>query len=427
MKIGIQTWGSDGDINPIIALAGGLADAGFETTLAVTAAERKDYASYAQRLGFHLKPVSYITPDDGAMTLFSEQMRRVKTPLGQAKFILHKMFEPNVPDLYAMAQELVAENDVLIGHFALHPLQLAAAKANKPYLTVTLNHGAIPSGYFPPILVPDIGRFNPLLWSLAQFLLNRVTLPGINRLRSQAGWPLAKSGREAFESPLCNLIAVSPAFCAKPADWGDNQQVTGFLALPEIARPWQMPDSLKQFLEDGPPPVYLTFGSMLGVERDPKRITETTRLLVGAVKVAGCRAIVQSRWESVENIPEDPHIYRIGPTPHSQVFPHCAAVVHHGGAGTTQTTSLYGKPHIIVAHIADQYFWAAYLRQSGVSGQCLDRRSVTPQSLGVAIKQVLDSPDMADRAKKLGEQIASEDGVGNAVAIISRLAGGLGF
>lgn len=426
MKIGIQTWGSDGDINPMIALAGGLAGAGFETSLAITAAERKDYSSYAHRLGFRLKPVSYITPDDASMTLFSERMRRVKTPLGQAKFILHEMFEPNVPALYAMAQELVAENDLLIGHFALHPLQLAAAKADKPYFTVTLNHGAIPSRYFPPTLAPDLGPLNPLLWRLAQLLLNRVTLPGINRLRLQEAWPLAKSGREVFESPWCNLIAISPAFCQKPADWGDNQQVTGFFALPDIARPWQMPNSLRQFLDDGQPPVYLTFGSMLGVERDCARITQTTRLLVDAVKLAGCRAIVQSCWERVEDIPEDPAVYRIGPTPHSQIFPYCAAIVHHGGAGTTQTTSLYGKPHIIVAHIADQYFWADYLRRLGVAGRRLDRRTVTPQSLGAAIRQVLDQPGMASRAKQLGEQIAQEDGVGTAVATVSRLAETLG-
>lgn len=433
MKIGLQTWGSDGDINPFIALAGGLAGAGFEVTLAITAAERKDYAQYAERLGFRLKPVAYIAKDDAEMTLFSERMRAVKTPLGQAKFILQEMFEPNVEALYATARELAAENDVLVGHFALHPLQLAAAKAGKPYATVTLNHGAIPSRYFPPTLAPDLGPgLNPWLWRLALALLDRATLPGINRLRLREGWPAAKTGREVLESPSCNLIAVSPAFCPKPPDWGENQHVTGFLALPDKARPWAMPDGLKRFLEKGPPPVYLTFGSMLGVERDAGRIAETTRLLVGAAKASGCRAIVQSRWESVLDIPEDPGVYPLGPAPHSHVFPHCAAIVHHGGAGTTQTASLYGKPQIIVAHIADQYFWADYLRRPGVAGRRLDRRGVTAKSLGRAVRAVLDAPGMASRARALGEQLAKEDGVGNAVAILSRWAasckpgGGLG-
>ncbi len=422
MKIGIQTWGSDGDINPLIALAGGLAAAGHEVTLAITAAERKDYQSYARRLGFTLKPVAYITQDDAAMTRMSQAMRKIPQPLAQARFILQEMFEPNVDALWATAQELCAENELLVGHFALHPLQLAAAKAGKPYATVSLNHGAIPSRFRAPPLLPDWGAWpNLLLWKLAEALLNRIMLPGVNRLRERERWPLAKSFREAVESPLCNLVAISPAFCGQPADWGANQQVCGFFALPDTARPWEMPDSLRQFLENGAAPVYLTFGSMLGVERDPGRITDTTRLLVDAAKASGCRAIVQSRWDSVGELADDPKIYRIGPTPHSQIFPHCAAVVHHGGAGTTQATALYGKPQVIVAHIADQYFWADELRRLGVAGKRLDRRTATAQSLGAAIRHTVDSPAMAGRARLLGGQLAVEDGVGNAVAILSRL------
>jgi len=422
MKIGLQTWGSDGDINPFIALAGGLAAAGHQVNLAITAAERKDYGGYAQRLGFTLKPVAYITQDEETMTRMSIAMRGITQPLAQAKFILHEMFEPNVEALYATAQELAAENELLVGHFALHPLQLAAAKAGKPYATVSLNHSAIPSRHRSPPMVPNLGPWlNPLLWKLAGHLLNRILLPGVNRLRQREGWPAACDYREVVESPLCNLIAISASFCPKPDDWGDNQQVCGFFALPDIARPWVMPDSLKQFLAAGEPPVYLTFGSMLGVEHDPARIAETTRLLVGAAQAAGCRAIVQSRWDSVADIAEDPTLYRIGPAPHGPIFPRCAAIVHHGGAGTTQTASLYGKPQVIVAHIADQYFWADELKRLGVAGKRLDRRKVDADSLGLAIREVLDSPGMAHRARLLGEQLATEDGVGHAVAILARL------
>lgn len=419
MKIGIQTWGSDGDINPFIALAGGLAKAGHEVTLAITAAERKDYTPYAQRLGFTMLPVAYVAEDDAKLTQLAQDLWKITNPLKQTQFILHDMFEPNVEALYNTATTLCANNDLIIGHFALHPLQLAAAKANKPYITVTLNHGAIASRFRAPPLSPNLGRwFNPWLWRLVAILLNHIALPGINRLRQRENWPAANSFCEIAESPLCNLIAISPALCPRPADWDDNQQICGFFALPDIARPWTLPDSLKQFLADGAAPVYLTFGSMLAVESNP---TAATRLLVAAAQAAGCRAIVQSHWERVDGIDYDPNIYRIGPAPHSQIFPHCAAVVHHGGAGTTQTTSLYGKPHVIVAHIADQYFWADELKQRGVAGKRLDRRTTDAAQLGKAIRQVLDSPDMAPRARQLGEQLACEDGVGNAVAIVSRL------
>lgn len=422
MKIGIQTWGSDGDINPFIALAGGLAAAGHEVTLAITAAERKDYTAYAPRLGFTLLPVAYVGKDEAEMTRLAQELWAIKRPLAQARFIIEALFEPNVEDLYATAQTLVAGNDLLIGHFALHPLQLAAALAGKPYVTVSLNHGAIPSRHVPPPFLPNLGPWlNPCLWKLAGVLLDRIMLPGVNRLRRHEGWPAALSAREVVESHLCNLIAISPAFCPKPADWGDNQQVCGFFALPEAARPWTLPEDLKQFLAAGEPPVYLTFGSMLAVETDPAAITTATRLLAEAAQSAGCRAIIQSRWDSVEGIEENPAIYRIGPVPHSLIFPRCAAVLHHGGAGTTQTTAAHGLPHVIVAHIADQYLWADVLRRLGVAGKGLDRRDATPGRIGLALREVLDSKDIQRRAQALGARLASEDGVGTAVAMLSRL------
>lgn len=271
-------------------------------------------------------------------------------------------------------------------------------------------------------MMPNLGPWlNPLLWKLAEVLLKRVMLPGVNRLREQEGSPLLRSTRPVVESPLCNLIAVSPALCPRPADWGDNQQVCGFFALPDIARPWAMPESLKQFLADGEPPVYLTFGSMSGIEREPALITETARLLVDAAQAAGCRAIVQAYWDSVEGVADDPRIYRIGPVPHSQIFPHCAAIVHHGGAGTTQTASRYGKPQLIVPHIADQYFWADALKRLGVAGNRLDRRAATPAKLAQGIRLMLDSPAMAERADALGRRLAAEDGLAAAAALIARL------
>jgi UDP:flavonoid glycosyltransferase YjiC (YdhE family) len=142
---------------------------------------------------------------------------------------------------------------------------------------------------------------------------------------------------------------------------------------------------------------------------------------VDAAKAAGCRAIVQSRWKSVGDIEEDGDIYRLGAAPHSRLFPHCAAVVHHGGAGTTQTASLYGCPSAIVAHIADQYFWADELKRLGVAPGRLDRRTATPEGIARAIRQILGSQPMRARAKALGEQLAAENGVAKAVAIIAAI------
>lgn len=420
MKIGLQTWGSEGDINPFIALAGGLAKAGHDVTLAITAAEKKEYHSYSHRLGFRLLPVSYINDEDQFIQV--SKLMSLRTSFGQAKYLFEKIFVPNVPDLYETAQLLCAENDLIIGHMLLHPLQLAAAKSGKPYVTVRFVDLIIPSRFLPPFPNPNLGSWlNTLQWKLVLSQINRVVLPNINQLRQKEGWILARDLRDAIESPLCNFIATSAAFCRKPPDWGENFQVTGFFALPDSAHSWKMPESLRDFLRAGEPPVFLTFGSMASALRDEQLITQTAQLLLDSAKASGQRAIVQARWDCITLTDNDPQIYRIGAAPHSQIFPHCAAIVHHGGAGTTYSASSYGKPQVVVAHIIDQYYWSQVLQRAGVIGKKLSRRTVTPQKIGFAIKEVLSDPRLAQNAKALGRQLSAEDGVKRAVAIISGL------
>jgi sterol 3beta-glucosyltransferase len=425
MNIGIQTWGSDGDINPFIALAGGLAAAGHRVTLAVTSAERKDYCHYAERLGFRLITVGFIGQDESDLVRLAGRMHAAKNPLDQLDVILTDMFEPGCGLMYEAARSLCAENDLVIGHFILHPLQAAAEKARKPYLTVTLNQCAIPSCYAPPTGFPDMGKWlNGIVWNLGMKILNRHILPPINRLRLKEGLIPVNTFRSIWESPLCNLIAVSTEFCPPRPDWGANQHVCGFFSMPEKARPWNVPDDLEKFLKSGPPPVYITFGSMLGAGQDRKYLTETTSLFLEAVRAARCRAIIQSRWDELVDIREDKEIYRIGEAAHRKIFPRCAAVVHHGGAGTTQTATLCGCPSVVVAHISDQYFWGRELRRLGVAPKVLDRRKVTPAILGREIRHVLDTPTMAERAKKLSLILGAENGIATAVTLIEQIISG---
>jgi sterol 3beta-glucosyltransferase len=336
--------------------------------------------------------------------------------------VIHDMLVPGVGSMFRAAQTLCAENDLIIGHFILHPTQTAAEMAGKPYVTVTLNHSAIPTRETPPPMAPNLGSwFNKLAWRLTESVLNRILLPPINQLRREQGLRPARSFRNIWESPEGNLIAVSPELCPPRGDWGDNQRVCGFLNLPSEARPWEMDERLARFLDAGPPPVYMTFGSMLAAVRDPDYVLETTRLLVESVSVAGCRAIIQSAWDLVSGFPEHPEIYRIGTTPHPAIFPHCAAVVHHGGAGTTQTATLSGCPSIVVQHITDQFFWGNELRRLGIAPKPIDRRSATPARIGRAIRRVLDDPSMRQRAKRLGVRMSAENGVQQAVEVIGRL------
>jgi sterol 3beta-glucosyltransferase len=419
MKVGIQTWGSEGDINPFIALASGLSKAGHEVTPAITSADRKDYKAVSEQRGFNLGPVDRIGSSEEALNNIGKRMIETAKPLDQLKLIYDEMFEPGVASMYRTAKGLCEENEIIIGHFIHHPLHTAAEISGKPYITVTLNHGVLPTRFAPPMGVPNLGKwFNELAWKFSEKMISRTLLPFINELRRKEGLREAKSFRDVWESPLCNLIAVSPVLCPPRDDWGENQKVCGFFRMDNQVNEYEMPEKLMTFLDGGPPPVYMTLGSMTGTQNNALMITETTRLLFDAARLAGCRAVIQSRWKNVSGIPEDENIFRVDSAPYAEVFPKCAAVVHHGGAGTTQTATLCGCPSVVIAHIPDQFLWGSELKRLGIAPNVLNRRSVTPKKIADGLRRILNNPAMTDNAKKVGTCLAREDGVTNAVKII---------
>lgn len=424
MKIGIQTWGSTGDINPFLALAAGLAAAGHEVTLAITGTERRDFTAIGASLGFSVIEAGHVGDSVETLNASGKVLFATKDPLKQMRMIFDELFEPNAEAMYAVAQQLCADHELIIGHFIHHPLHLAAEQAGRPYLTVSLHHGTIPTRFTAPHPLPNLGQpINPWLWRLVEGAINHFLLSRVNGFRRRHGGAPLPSIRDAWESPLCNLIAVSRELCTPQPDWDDNQQVCGFFALPEAATDWQLPATLQHFLDAGEAPVYITFGSMMGLPEASAELDGMIALWSAAVKQAGCRAIIQTHWSEATAVPEDPHIHRLESAPHDRIFPHCAAIVHHGGAGTTQSATRAGCPSIVVAHIADQFFWGEQLRRLGIAPPVIKRQRLTSKRLAKAIRQVLDAPAMKQQAEIIGQRMRAENGVGSAVEIIEKRFG----
>ncbi|RKO86480.1 hypothetical protein BDK51DRAFT_19240, partial [Blyttiomyces helicus] len=153
----------------------------------------------------------------------------------------------------------------------------------------------------------------------------------------------------------------SPALSAKPKDWGSHIDVCGFFFL-DLASDYTPPDDLVAFLQGGPPPVYIGFGSI--VVEDPAAMT---KMVFDAVKEAGVRAIVSKGWGGLgaDTVPEN--IFMIGNCPHDFLFQHVSAVCHHGGAGTTAAGLKAGRPTIVVPFFGDQPFWGSMVARSGKS------------------------------------------------------------
>ncbi|KAI9779475.1 MAG: hypothetical protein M1816_003501 [Peltula sp. TS41687] len=197
----------------------------------------------------------------------------------------------------------------------------------------------------------------------------------------------------------------SPALIPKPRDWGSHIDISGFFFL-SLASSYVPDPDLMTFLNAGPPPVYIGFGSI--VVDDPNALT---RLIFEAVRKAGVRALVSKGWGGLGTdelgIPEG--VFMLGNVPHDWLFKHVSAVVHHGGAGTTAAGVALGKPTVIVPFFGDQPFWGSMIARAGAGPEPIPHKSLTADSLAMALLEAL-KPSAQQKAAELGAKIGKELG-----------------
>lgn len=413
MKIGIQTWGTDGDILPFMALAHGLQGAGHQVTIAYTSVDGKDYAEYAAAGGF--VAVRAYDGFKAELNPVLEDIVRTNDPMKQFVLVMQEYFDPALEAMYAASQQLCTDNDIVIGHMVNHTLLTAAELSGRPRVSVALAPLAMHTKEI-PLFGPNLGKFfNGLTWKLGDYVGRKKMFAHAEALRIREGLPPLKSLQEQlYISKDLTLIASSPALSPRRADWADYIHLCGDLHYPQDDHPIAWPPGLQDFLQSGPPPVYMSFGSLTKYQAE-----SFDTLMTEAVALAGCRAIIQSDWPGKAS----PDIFRCGRAPHAQVFPHCAAIVHHGGAGTSHSSARSGRPSIVVEHAFDQQFWGDELRRAGVAGTVLHRNTVTPDQLADALRATLQSDVMQQRAAEIGRAMQQEDGVARAIQLIEQRFG----
>jgi sterol 3beta-glucosyltransferase len=121
-----------------------------------------------------------------------------------------------------------------------------------------------------------------------------------------------------------------------------------------------------------------------------------------------------------EKLPEN--VFKVENAPYTWLFPRMAAVVHHGGAGTTGAGLQAGKPTVICPFVADQPFWGQRVAALGAGPPPIPQRKLTVDNLASAIRQAVTDARMQKRAADLGEKIRAEDGAGRAASLIEKYA-----
>ncbi len=410
MRFTIISYGSQGDVRPIVALGKGLLRAGHSV---VFPADR-EFRSLVERHGLDFRPISgdlRAAMQGGAA---DDMFRKGIDPVAMMRSIT--ALSRDHANAWAKEYwEAAKGSDAIIASgLAFYAGVAVAEKLGIPVVGVALQPLA-PTRAFPPPMIPPRrypGWVNYGLHHVMLQLVWQMFRPAINRARrevlglkpSYVG-PGAQLMRERWPA----AYAYSAHLVPRPDDWPDFVQPTGFCFLDE-GEDYTPPVDLATFLEDGPPPVYVGFGSMGGY--DP---TATTALVVEALN--GRRAVLSAGWGGIDRSALPPTVFGLDAAPHDWLFPRMSAVVHHGGAGTTAAALRAGKPAVVVPFLGDQPFWGARLESIGVAPAPIPRNALTAPALARAIAAT-DDPAMRARAAELGALVRAEDGVGNAVRFI---------
>ncbi len=407
MKVCILTFGTRGDVQPYIALGVGLKAAGYSVTVATLV----EYKS--------------LVLDNGLQhnTLRGDFLKAAQTAEGKSAIegrgnpikLLRQYIEmarDTLEDEWASAQnaDLLVYNSAALGgyHMAEKLSVPAFASFPAPLYTPTREFS---SPFFP---FRDLGPFNKLSHQLFVSIGPAMYRRPIREWRRDVlVLPPAKGEDRLHGKPVTRLYAFSQAVVPRPADWDDLSVVTGYWFL-DAPTSWRPEPELVEFLGAGPPPVYVGFGSMFMSGGAQK-----TGLVLEALRLAGKRGVLATGWGGLttEAAPED--IFVLEDVPHDWLFPQVAAVVHHGGAGTTGAGLRAGKPTLICPYIGDQSFWGRRVAALGIGPTPIPNRKLNVERLAAAINQMVTDHDMRKRAASLGKIIRAEDGIGVAVAYIN--------
>jgi UDP:flavonoid glycosyltransferase YjiC (YdhE family) len=417
MQITILALGSYGDVLPIATLGQGLKVAGHQVRLATF----ENFEKMVNQHGLDFHPIrgdSQAILNAGSGRALTESGQNIMRAWWAAMQSFGVLAESIAHDL---SSPILRETEMIINQLpvGLYGYDLAE-KMGVPMMMASvmpLNRTRYSPMLAFPSLFAHLPGYNVISYRILEQLVWQWFRPAINRWRKETlGLPQQSFGGyfgEAGTSRLPVLNGFSPHVVPSPPDWGEDVHVTGYWFPQE--ENWQPPDDLRTFIEAGSPPVLIGFGSMS--VSDPEG---TTAVILEALKQSGLRGILHAGWAGIGNddLPDD--IFKIDYAPYGWLFPQMAAVVHHGGSGTTAFGLRAGVPSLIVPFLFDQFYWGRRVFTLGVGPKPIPFRKLSVTRLAEALTLATTDRLMRQRAVDLGKNIQTENGIKKTVAIISR-------
>lgn len=422
MAVVMLAVGSRGDVQPLLVLASALSRRGIEARVIAPS----DYMTLAREFGAHLIPIDARIADLVAQTRTRAGRIAISTAGGQA-FLLRQWVARSAEAIADAVLSTVREDDAVLTGILTRDVAVALAEARRCRPATVIFTGQLPttspeSHYFGHRFVtwsPYNSFWCRVNWSVASTLGS----PASRRIRRRLGLPVpgrTEATTRADTYPI--LVAASPVVVPPAGDWPASAHQSGaLLESPPVGRePFGsgLPLEVETFLRCGPPPAYVGFGSMTDSAGH-----HGLDSIVEAARLTG-RRIVTPVVAGVTAGPVGPSVLAVDPLDHDLLFPRMAALVHHGGAGTTHAGLRAGVPSAAVPFGVDQTYHGDRLRALGVGCEPVPVRRLTARRLAAMILSMTDgetAEHFARRAAELATTTRAEDGVQATVELLARL------
>ncbi|MDX3454006.1 glycosyltransferase [Streptomyces sp. ME02-8801-2C] len=407
MRVLLSTYGSRGDVQPMAALAVALRELG--ARVRVCAPSDEEFAKLLAGVGVEFvpaaEPVRAVVTGAAPMTPEALPQRAAALTAAQYEAVLaaaegcDAVVATGLVPAVAAARSVAEQLGVPFRYVAYFPTMLPSPH-HRPH--------ALPGRPFPPDETD-----NRVLWNLTRESFDLLYGPGINAHRTSIGQAVVDDTlRHVFtDRPLLAadpVLGPWPTGPTKPKEppYASDAGAGAGLAVVQTGA-WILPDErplpaeVLAFLDAGESPVYVGFGSM-----PMRESADVARVAVEAVRAQGRRVLVGRGWADLALIDDQDDCLAVGDVNHQSLFPRVAAVVHHGGAGTTTTVARAGAPQVIVPQIVDQPYWAARVAELGI-GAAHDGPTPTFDSLSAALDIAL-SPGTRERAAAVAATIRTD-------------------
>lgn len=390
MRILLATHGTRGDLQPLIALALVLRarqhDVAFVTP--------SNFVDWIASHGFRCE--SDGVDVEGVLRGPELDFQSVRSQL--------RYMTKVAPTLFAAVERASVGTDLIVGAGVPIAASSIADLRGVPYVSAVFCPCAVPSSLAPPIRWQTLPAWvNRLLWRATEQAIGVTLGRPINSGRARLGLPpIGNALTMLTRRPI--VVAADTELAPLPLDAAPSAVQTDAWILDQKE---ELDPAIAAFIDEGPPPIYVGFGSMVTKQLD--------RLASSVARVAaacGCRMIVAGGWAALHGLMSPSRdVLVIEQAPHQALFPRVAAVVHHGGAGTTTVAARAGVPQVILPHILDQYYWAHRVEVLGLGPRSLPVERATLDALADRVRRVLEDGRYRSRARDVGARVAGRNGV----------------